>query len=476
MKTMLAMKLSAKIRPLLVTGALAASLAAVGDTPKYIFYFIGDGMGIPEVTNAQLYNKNVLKNEKPLVMTTFPVASMATTHSANSDVTDSAAAGTALATGVKTKNSMLGMSPDTTAVTSIAKVLFDEGYGVGLVTSVAIDDATPGAFYTHVANRSQFYDTGRFLAESGYHFAAGAALRGTKDKKGNDTGLLDYFAENNVSISYGLNDIDTTAERILVLSPFHNERNNSIGYAIDSIAGALTLPQLTRAGLDHLMRVSPDKFFMMVEGGEIDHAGHGNDGGTSLREVISLDESIRIAYEFYLQHPDETLIVVTADHETGGMSVGCAATGYSVQPQHAAAQKISKELFNEFCKTKFENKEPFSWTEMELVLRDKLGFWSTVRLNPDEEESIKNMFTEIFEKHNDVGEEKTLYSSYNQFVVRVFDILNYKSGFGWTTTHHTGSPVPVYAIGADCMLFTPLQDNTEIPRKILKAAGLQLPQ
>ncbi len=113
---------------------------------------------------------------------------------------------------------------------------------------------------------------------------------------------------------------------------------------------------------------------------------------------------------------------------------------------------------------------------MELVLRDKLGFWSTVRLNPDEEESIKNMFTEIFEKHNDVGEEKTLYSSYNQFVVRVFDILNYKSGFGWTTTHHTGSPVPVYAIGADCMLFTPLQDNTEIPRKILKAAGLQLPQ
>ena len=131
MKTMLAMKLSAKIRPLLVTGALAASLAAVADTPKYIFYFIGDGMGIPEVTNAQLYNKNVLKNEKPLVMTTFPVASMATTHSANSDVTDSAAAGTALATGVKTKNSMLGMSPDTTAVTSIAKVLFDEGYGVG---------------------------------------------------------------------------------------------------------------------------------------------------------------------------------------------------------------------------------------------------------------------------------------------------------------------------------------------------------
>lgn len=476
MKTMLKRILTNTLRSIMLTGACSAAMAANADAPKYVFYFIGDGMGIPEVTNAQLYNRNVLKNEKPLLMTTFPVASMATTHSANSDVTDSAAAGTALATGVKTKNSMLGMAPDTTAVTSIAKVLFDEGYGIGIITSVAIDDATPGAFYTHVANRGQFYDTGRMLAESGYQFAAGAALRGTKDSKGNDNGLLDYFAENNVSISYGLDNIDTSAERLLVLSPFHNERNNSIGYAIDSIPGAVTLPQLTRAGLDHLMRVSPDKFFMMVEGGEIDHAGHGNDGGTSVREVINMDEALQIAYDFYLQHPDETLIVVTADHETGGMSVGCAATGYSVQPQNAAAQKISKELFNEFCKKKFESNEPFTWADMEQALRDKLGFWTTVKLNPDEEESLKSMFAEIFEKHNDLEEKKTLYGSYNQFVVRAFDILNYKSGFGWTTSCHTGAPVPVYAIGADCMLFSPLQDNTEIPRKILKAIGKQLPQ
>lgn len=460
----------------MLSGFMAVSFASWSDAPKYVFYFIGDGMGISEVTNAQLFNRNVLKNEKPLLMTTFPVASMATTHSANSDVTDSAAAGTALATGIKTKNSMLGMAPDTTAVTSIAKVLFDDGYGVGLVTSVAIDDATPGAFYTHVANRNQFYDTGRLLAESGYQFAAGAALRGTKDGDGNDNGLLDYFAQNNVSISYGLDGLDTTADRLLVLSPFHEKRNNSIGYAIDSIPGALTLPELTRAGIEHLMRVSPDKFFMMVEGGEIDHAGHSNDGGTLVREVIDFDNAIKIAYEFYKQHPDETLIVVTADHETGGMSVGCAATGYSVRPQNASAQKISKELFNELCTQRFKSKEPLTWEWMEQVLRDKLGFWTTVKLNPDEEESLKSLFSEIIDKHNDMENVKTLYASYNQFVVRVFDMLNYKSGFGWTTSSHTGAPVPVYALGADCMLFSPLQDNTEIPRKILKAIGKQLPQ
>ena len=115
--------------------------------PKYIFYFIGDGMGMAQVLSAQVYNRTVLGNTDPILMMQFPVASQVTTHSASSPVTDSAAAGTALATGHKTDNGMLGVTPDTVAVTSIAKELFDRGYGVALVTSVPPDDATPGAFY-----------------------------------------------------------------------------------------------------------------------------------------------------------------------------------------------------------------------------------------------------------------------------------------------------------------------------------------
>ena len=306
--------------------AAAITATAWAKAPNYIFFFIGDGMGIAQVTNAQLYNARVLGNSTPLLSTTFPVASMATTHSASSDVTDSAAAGTALSTGHKTVNGMLGVTPDSVAVTSVAKKLFDAGYGVGIVTSVAIDDATPGAFYAHVPSRSQYYDIGRQLAECGYQFAAGASLRGAFDKQGNPTDLMKYFDEANVSVSYGLDSIDTTAQRLLVLSPFHKEKQNEIGFTIDSIAGALTLPALTRAGLDQLKRTSPDRFFMMVEGGNIDHAGHGNDGGTILREVINFNQALQEAYDFYLAHPDETLIVVTADHETGGMSVGRPAT------------------------------------------------------------------------------------------------------------------------------------------------------
>ncbi len=453
--------------------AAAITATAWAKAPNYIFFFIGDGMGITQVTNAQLYNARVLGNSTPLLSTTFPVASMATTHSASSDVTDSAAAGTALSTGHKTVNGMLGVTPDSVAVTSVAKKLFDAGYGVGIVTSVAIDDATPGAFYAHVPSRSQYYDIGRQLAECGYQFAAGASLRGAFDKQGNPTDLMKYFDEANVSVSYGLDSIDTTAQRLLVLSPFHKEKQNEIGFTIDSIAGALTLPALTRAGLDQLKRTSPDRFFMMVEGGNIDHAGHGNDGGTILREVINFNQALQEAYDFYLAHPDETLIVVTADHETGGMSVGCRETGYSVRLENAAGQKISKEEFSNLCRAMLRSRRIYTWDDMQEILRDELGFGVNLKLTPEETERLHTMFDEVFEKRASGLDQKTLYATFDGFTNEVFNILNAKSGMGWTTGGHSGMPVPVYAVGVDSQLFSPLNDNTDIPAKILSIAGIE---
>lgn len=453
--------------------AAAITATAWAKAPNYIFFFIGDGMGIAQVTNAQLYNARVLGNSTPLLSTTFPVASMATTHSASSDVTDSAAAGTALSTGHKTVNGMLGVTPDSVAVTSVAKKLFDAGYGVGLVTSVAIDDATPGAFYAHVPSRSQYYDIGRQLAECGYQYAAGASLRGAFDKQGNPTDLMKYFDEANVSVSYGLDSIDTTAQRLLVLSPFHKEKQNEIGFTIDSIAGALTLPALTRAGLDQLKRTSPDRFFMMVEGGNIDHAGHGNDGGTILREVINFNQALQEAYDFYLAHPDETLIVVTADHETGGMSVGCRETGYSVRLENAAGQKISKEEFSNLCRAMLRSRRIYTWDDMQEILRDELGFGVNLKLTPEETERLHTMFDEVFEKRASGLDQKTLYATFDGFTNEVFNILNAKSGMGWTTGGHSGMPVPVYAVGVDSQLFSPLNDNTDIPAKILSIAGIE---
>ena len=448
---------------------VAQSFAAA---PKYIFYFIGDGMGIAHVTNTQLYNSRVLRNDSPLVFTTFPVVSMATTHSASSDVTDSAAAGTALSTGYKTLNGMLGMTADSTAVISMANVLQENGYGIGLLTTVAIDDATPAAFYAHVPDRGSHYDIGRQLAASGYQFAAGASLRGAYDAAGKPTDLMKYFEEENVSVSYGLESVDTTAERLLVLSPFHKESRNEIGYAIDSKPGALTLPDLTRAGLQQLMRVSPDRFFMMVEGGSIDHAGHANDGATAMHEVLAFNEALKVVYDFYLQHPDETLIVVTADHETGGMSVGNDATGYSVKLDKIAGQKISKDEFGAICRDIIKTKSKYSWSEMEALMRDKLGIGVNIKLSDEETAKLRNMFNEVFEERAAGYNRKTLYSTFDGFTDALFDIINTKAGIGWTSGAHTGMPVPVYAIGVDSQRFSSLNDNTDIPKKILSIAGL----
>ncbi|MDE5978813.1 MAG: alkaline phosphatase, partial [Muribaculaceae bacterium] len=342
----------------------ATAVAAAAAAPKYIFYYIGDGMGFNHVVNAQIYSNEVLGNDSTLTMLSMPVASMARTHSASSDVTDSAAAGTALSTGHKTRNNMLGMDADSLAVTSIAKTLHDNGWGVGLVTTVAIDDATPGAFYAHVPSRSEYMTVGRQLAESGYQFAAGAGLRAARDGEGRKTPLLDYFAEKGVTVTYGPAGLDVEADRLLVLSS-DTVRTWNVGYTIDSVPGALTLPAMTAAGIRQLERVSPERFFMMVEGGNIDHAGHANDGGTILREVIDFDKSLALAWNFYLAHPDETLIVVSADHETGGFSIGTTTTGYSVRPEVTACQKISKDLFSEYVKSLARDRRIYRWSDME---------------------------------------------------------------------------------------------------------------
>ena len=186
-----------KLKSFLIAGALLAGFSNLSaqEAPKYIFYFIGDGMGMGHVLATQTYNRMILNSQDPLLMMQFPVAGMLTTYSASSPVTDSAAAGTALSSGYKTKNGMLGMNTDSIAVESIAAQLFANGYGVGLITSVPPDDATPGAFYAHVPNRNMYYDITVQAAQSGYHFLGGSKLRGTTDKDGNPNDLLEILKQ-----------------------------------------------------------------------------------------------------------------------------------------------------------------------------------------------------------------------------------------------------------------------------------------
>ncbi len=460
-----------KFKNLILGMFMAASVAATASDARYVFYFIGDGMGMGPVLTAETYNREILKNDKPLLMMQFPVVGWCTTYSASSMITDSAAAGTALSTGTKTKNSMLGMGPDTTSVTSIARFFKDDGFGVGIVTSVAPDDATPGAFYAHVPNRKDFYTIGRQAAESGYEFIAGAGLRGVTDKKGNPTDLLDVMKANDVRVVYGPEELKTVGTERVMLVNNHGTPDYNIGYTIDSVAGGLTLPMMTEACLDRLMKTSPDRFFMMVEGGNIDHALHANDGGTVIVEIFNFNEALKVAFDFYLAHPDETLIVVTADHDTGGM-VLCHPKGkkYVSHVEYFKKQRMSKEAFSEYCKSLIKSDRDYTWADMKAFLEKNTGLFSLIPVDDDDETSLRESFEESFEQHRD-SDQKTLYASFNAFAAKVYKLINDAAGIKYTTLSHSGNPVPVFAVGAGSDLFKSYNDNSNLPRLILEAAG-----
>ncbi len=453
------------------TKQLTKPVVENSNTPQadYVFYFIGDGMGMGPVMATRNYMRVVHNDTCSLAMTSLPVASWAMTFSASSPITDSAAAGTALSTGHKTNNGMLGVTPDTTTVTSIARYFKNRGRAVGIVTSVSPDDATPASFYANVPARSMYYEIGCQAATCGYDVIAGSNLRGLTDADGKPTDLLNVFAKNNVSIVHNPDSVKYIDGRVLLLAPDGTTANN-IGYTIDSISGALNLPAMTQACLDKLEKDSPEGFFMMVEGGNIDHALHGNDGGAAIKEIINFDQAIQIALQFYAKHPDKTLIVITADHDTGGFALGNNTLKYAANLHLIDSQRNSKEAFSEYCKSILNSRRIYTWDDMKEYLSDKLGLFSTIAISEHDEVALREAFDRTFLLRNS-ADQKTLYNSFSEFAVDVFRIVNEAVGIGFTTTGHSGNPVPVFAIGVGSDAFRSVNNNIEIPCHIAKAAG-----
>lgn len=457
-----------KLKHLFAILLCCLAISATAATPKYVFYFIGDGMGPGQTMTTANYYRMALGDTAGLPMMSLPVNSYVTTHSYSSPVTDSAAAGTALSTGHKTRNGMIGMSADTTVVYSVAKKFHDAGYGVGIITTTAADDATPSSFYAHVPNRNMFYEIGRQAGESGYEVIGGASLRGTN---GGNNDLMSYIESCGVEVVKGIEAMRKSDSRRVLLLPDVYVDNNDIGYAVDSIAGALTLEQMTSATIDHLMKHTPEGFFIMAEGGSIDHACHSNDGGTAIRETIAFNEAISRAIDFYKERPDETLIVITADHETGGMTVGNGHTGYNYYPQYLVPQKASKSSFSRYCDKLTHDKTPITWEEMKQVLTDTFGFYTVVPISDGDDKRLQQAFRKAFIEGSDERTE-SLYSNIGSFSNEVFDMLNRIAGVGWISGSHSGNYVPLFAIGVGSELFMGQNDNTRVPVKILKAAQL----
>ena len=458
----------------------AIILSSQAQQAKYVFYFIGDGMGVNQVLGTEMYQSE-LKGEigvTPLLFTQFPYATVAYTYSATNGVTDSAAGGTALATGHKTRNGSLGVTKDLLEVTSLAAWAKANNYRVGISTSVSIDHATPASFYAHQQSRSDYYQIGLDLVKANYDFYAGSDFMDATNQKAKDDktyeNLYDLATKAGFTLARGYKDYQKKAKKAEKMILFQPEAasakdKSSIPYAIDRKKGDMTLSEITRAGINFLTKDNSNGFFFMVEGGKIDWAAHSNDGATMLAEIQDLNEAVKVAYEFYEQHPDETLIVITADHETGGLSLGIGS--YYLNLQALKDQKVSEGGFTAILnglRKKYKNQVP--WEAIQQALKDNFGFWGNNPLNEKQEARLKALYEKSF-SNQPVALEKSEYQQNEPLAGEAKRILNEIARIGWASGDHSAGYVPVFAIGANAQLFQGMLNNIEIPFKIAEAAG-----
>jgi len=321
---------------------------------KYVFLFIGDGMAAAQISAAEAFlGTDSLRHQKAkflgaLNMTEFSAAGMANTQAANRFITGSAAAGTSLATGHKTTIGTVSKNADHTQnLKTMAEMAREKGMKVGIISSVSIDHATPACFYAHENVRGNYNNIAAQMATSGFEYFAGGFAKGDfqkyrdKDPEGDGKDIVKEMQRAGYQIAKTKAALQAVRKGQKCWAYTSYDEDAALYYNIDEnkSASAISLPEFTREGI-RLLR-QPNGFFIMVEGGKIDWACHANDAVSAVRELAEFDKAIGEALKFYNSHQNETLIVVTGDHECGGLTLGFAGTGYNSTFQILNQQKLS---------------------------------------------------------------------------------------------------------------------------------------
>lgn len=450
---------------------LLVAVCAYSRQAKYVFFFIGDGMGVNQVNTTEMYLAALQDSVgvKKLTFGAFPVAGIATSYSASNPITDSAAGGTALATGTKTYNSAIGVDVDKQPLQSIAVRAKASGKKVAILTTVGINHATPAAFYGHQPNRNMYDEIARELPASGFDFFAGAGILSSSDKE-NSLSIKADIEKGGYAIAHGMEEYaekSADAEKMLLVQK--DEDAKSLPYAVDRKEGDMTLAQMTEAAISFLMKGKNEGFFMMAEGGKIDWACHNNDLATAVNEVIDFDNAVKVAYEFYKKHPKETLIVISADHETGGLGMGSGK--YKLTLKALENQTVSQEELSRMITTLRKDND-VTWEKVKELLSETMGFWTKLPLAWDEERMLRDEYEKSFVKHKAEFTE-TLYARSESLAAVAVKVMSRIAQLGWTTGSHTAEYVPVYAVGAGAGEFMGKMDNTDIPKHIAKLGGYE---
>ena len=335
------MKLIGKTLLLAAVTLLVGCTAAEQSKPKNVIYLIGDGMGFGAVSSL------LLSEEGQTGFEMAPVIGLNETCSANNFVTDSPAGGTALATGTRTNNGFLGVDPDTLQLTSVLKKAQAMGKKTGIVVNTTITEATPGAFYAGVPSRNMGYKIAEQFCNSNVDVTIGAGLSVFINRP-DSVDLTATLIEKGYDVYLDWKSVlNTNSEKfvgILEMSDVHrrNQSTNTTAKAAEGDQVCLAAKLAADAGnldtarfseptvylekaavkaIEQLSKNAPDGFFLMIESAIIDGYGHNNDSDGMIVEMKEFDGLLKALVAYVNAHP-ETLLVVTADHETGGTAVG----------------------------------------------------------------------------------------------------------------------------------------------------------
>ncbi|WP_100013070.1 alkaline phosphatase [Lentibacillus sediminis] len=397
-----------------------------------VIYMIPDGFNADYATNYRLY-----KGEE--AVWDEHMKGMYTTHSANSSITDSAAAGTAMASGVKTNNGMIGMDPEGNEVETILEVLQEDGKSSGLVATSTITHATPAAFASHVEDRNNETEIAKQLLANEVDVLLGGGknnfLPASEGGNQEEANLLEQAEEQGY-------DFVETRDELLDSDIEVEDGEKLLGLFAD---GALSpemhrdaeeepsLAEMTDNAID-VLEEDQDGFFLMVEGSQIDWAGHDNDAAWAMTDVEAFELAVEEAMEF-AEEDGETLVIVGGDHETGGMTVGANGSG-SANPE--VLQNVSAT-----------------------------GEHMASELNED-----RSNVNEVFETYTDFElneEEIQAIQEADDAKSAINKVISDRANIGWTSTNHTAVDIPVYVYGPQADEFTGFYDNTDLPKKIAEA-------
>lgn len=480
---------------LMTLGCTTAQTESSNTGPKYVFFFLGDGMSSTQIQAAEALKAGdedsaqmLLADTNRLHMTRMPAAGLSTTFSDTRFITDSAAAVTAFACGIKTASGMLGRNTKRdTSYKSIAELAQDQGRAIGIISSVSLSHATPAGYYANVNSRNNYCEIGYQAAQSGFDFFGGGKFP-EMDRSRNAGGipLEQAFAEAGYTTLTDKETILQLKDRSqgkVICSVATSYDGNAMPYAIDRPEENFSLAEITGTAIRYLAS-DTEGFFIMVEGGRIDWAGHANDIAAGANEVLAFDDAIGVALDFMKKHPEDTLIVVTADHETGGLALGYRGTKYQTALATIKGQVKSGDRFEAEDLRRYKRTHPWANAaesnvddDMKSIIKSVFGLdWAALSdyqrelLEKAYDASLGDVGRDTrpsgYDLDGDVDVDYLTYGGREPLTVTLTHIIAQEAGLGWNTYGHTAVPVPVYAAGAGAQFFNGSYDNTDIPKKL----------